>query len=337
MHSVRAVQCRFTDSGSAAASLYDVETAVPEPQGRDLLIRVEAVSVNPIDTKVRRRMTPDSTPRVLGWDAAGTVTAAGPQTELFSPGDRVYYAGTLLRPGSNAELQIVDERLAGQMPGSLDAAAAAALPLTAITAWELLFDRLHLTSDSTVLIVGGAGGVGSMAIQLAKDCGATVIATASRTESQEWVAALGADVVIDHGRPLVDGLAAESIDEVTHVALLTHSEQHFATSAQVLAPQGSLGMIDDPAEPVDVTLLKPKSLSLHWESMFTRSVYRTSDMIRQHEILNRVADLIDTGRIRSTLTQQLGPINAETIAAGHEQLESHTTIGKLVVSGWAEA
>ena len=336
MHLARAVECRFAASGAAADSLFDCETSVPDPGGRDLLVRITAVSVNPIDTKVRRRMTPDSEPRVLGWDAAGTVVAAGPAAEFFSPGDQVYYAGTLVRPGSNCELQIVDERLVGRLPDSLDAAAAAAVPLTAITAWELLVDRMGVTADSTVLIVGAAGGVGSMAVQLAKDCGSYVVGTASRSESQEWVTSLGADLVIDHHQSLADQLADADAPEVSHVALLTHSEQYFTAAAELLAPQGALGMIDDPAQPVDVTLLKPKSLSLHWESMFTRSVYRTPDMVRQHEILNRVADLIDAGQLRSTLTQQLGPISAASLIAGHEQLESHGTIGKLVVSGWPQ-
>ncbi len=331
---MRVVESRVTGSPEAADCLIDAEAPDPQPGPRDLLVAVEAVSVNPVDTKVRRRMSPGST-QILGWDAAGTVVGVGSDVELFSPGDTVYYAGDLTRQGSNAQLQVVDERIVGHRPASLGFAEAAALPLTAITAWELLFDRLHVDAESRVLIIGAAGGVGSIAVQLAKQvAGAAVIGTASRPDSRDWVLSLGADAVVDHTTGIAQGLPDAGIEEVTHVASLTHSDQHFADAVAALAPQGAFGLIDDPAEPLDIAAMKRKSLSLHWEFMFTRSMFTTPDVVRQHELLGRVGQLVDEGRIRTTLGTNYGPINAANLIRAHEQIESGRTIGKVVLSGW---
>lgn len=332
---MRAVRCAVTGSTDAGEALVDVEAPVPQPGPRDILVQVSAVSVNPVDTKVRRRMSAQSPPQVLGWDAAGTVVAVGPDVGMFTPGDEVFYAGDLTRAGSNAEYQAVDERIVGHKPATLDFATAAALPLTAITAWELLFDRLRIDSDSRLLIIGAAGGVGSVAVQLAAHVAScTVVGTASRPDSMDWVRSLGADAVIDHSRPLTEGLAAAGMSEVTHVASLTHSEQHFAEAVAALAPQGAYGLIDDPALPLDIAAMKRKSLSLHWEFMFTRAMFQTPDMSEQHRLLDRVADLVDSGRIRSTLGADYGAITASNLIRAHEQIESGTTVGKIVLSGW---
>lgn len=321
-------------------SLLDVELAQPAPQGRDLLVQVEAISVNPVDTKVRQRANPDGADKVLGWDAAGTVVATGADVTLFKPGDAVYYAGAIDRSGSNAQFQLVDERIVGRKPGTLDFAQAAAMPLTTITAWELLFDRLNLPRGATarprvILIVGGAGGVGSMAIQLARTLtNATVIATASREDSQAWVKALGAHHVVDHHGDLVAAVKAVAPQGVDDVLSLTHTEQHFAKLVELLKPQGKLALIDDPAKPLEINLLKQKSISLHWEFMYTRSLFHTEDMQAQHRLLNEVADLVDAGVLRTTLRENLGAINAENLRRAHQQVESASSIGKLVLSGW---
>lgn len=318
--------------------LVDVELARPEARGRDLLVRIEAVAVNPVDTKVRRFHAPpaDGAWRVPGWDAAGVVEAVGEQVTRFRPGDRVWYAGDLTRQGSNAEYQAVDERLVGRMPSSLGFAEAAALPLTAITAWELLFDRLQLRdAEGRLLIVGAAGGVGSIMIQLARALTrATVIATASRSETIDWVTALGAHHVIDHRRPLTEALRDAGIASVTHAASLTHTDHHYPQIVEALAPQGSLGLIDDPAHPLDVLALKRKSLSLHWELMFTRSLYQTGDMAEQGRLLDEVADMVDAGRVRSTLGDHFGVINAANLRRAHALLESGRARGKIVLQGF---
>ncbi|MHA6204720.1 zinc-binding alcohol dehydrogenase family protein [Dyella soli] len=322
-------------------SLLDVELPAPQAHGRDLLVKVEAISVNPVDTKIRQRVDPQGADKVLGWDAAGTVVAVGEEVSLFKPGDRVYYAGAIDRPGSNAELQLVDERIVGRKPATLDFAQAAALPLTTITAWELLFDRLGVPRGSSarsgvVLVMGGAGGVGSMAIQLARRLtNVTVIGSASRDDSRAWVREMGAHHVVDHRGDLVAQVRAVSPQGVDCVLSLTHTEQHFPALVELLKPQGRLGLIDDPATPLDVKLLKPKSLSLHWEFMYTRSLYQTDDMQAQHQLLNEVADLVDAGVLRSTLRENLGAIDAASLRKAHAQLESATTIGKLVLSGFA--
>ncbi|MAT60597.1 MAG: NADPH:quinone reductase [Micrococcales bacterium] len=336
VRSARAVQCDFVSDQIPTTVLSDVVVEVPEPRSRDILVQVEAVSVNPIDTKVRRRMTVADSPRVLGWDAAGVVRALGSDVQSFEIGDRVWYAGALTRPGSNCELQLVDERIVARRPASLNPAEAAALPLTSLTAWELLFDRLEVNPSARILVVGAAGGVGSIAVQLADYVGAAVIGTASRAETNQWLNSLGITTVLNHSRSLEEELSALNVSGVSHVALLTQSAMHFAAVAAILAPQGKLGMIDDPAEPIDITLLKGKSISLHWESMFTRSLYETSDMTRQHDILNQIADLVDEGSITSTFNHDLGVICAENLEQAHELVASQRTIGKIVLSGWPE-
>lgn len=321
-----------------AEALLDLELPDPVPVKRDLLVRVQAVSVNPVDTKVRRRSPPaDGAARVLGWDAAGIVEAVGPEASLFKPGDKVYYAGDITRPGSNAELQVVDERIVGRMPASLSFAEAAALPLTAITAWELLFDRLGVRpeTEGTLLIVGAAGGVGSILTQLARQLSRlTVVGTASRPETEAWVRELGAHHVVDHHRPLAAELRRIGLPEVTHVACLTHTDRHYAQLVEALAPQGRLGLIDDPAEPLDVMALKSKCLSLHWETMFARSRFQTADMQAQHELLDRVADLVDGGRLRSTLGEHFGRIDAANLKRAHAFIESGRARGKVVLDGF---
>ncbi len=323
-------------------ALLDADLPEPEPTGHDLRVRVAAVSVNPVDTKIRRGVKPAAgQPKVLGWDAVGVVDAVGDAVTLFKPGDRVWYAGDITRAGSNAELQCVDERLVGRAPATLSDTEAAALPLTAITAWELLFDRFGVTPETrgTLLVVGGAGGVGSVLIQLARQLTAlTVVATASRPATQDWVRQLGAHQVIDHRQPLAAQVQrlvdAGQIAPVTHVASLTQTDQHWDQLVELLAPQGKIGLIDDPASPLDVMQLKRKSLSLHWELMFTRSLFHTADMQRQHELLNQVADLVDAGRVRSTLAQHFGTITAANLRRAHAQIESGTTLGKIVLEGF---
>ncbi|MCE8033176.1 zinc-binding alcohol dehydrogenase family protein [Billgrantia tianxiuensis] len=319
-------------------ALVEITLAEPEPGPHDLQVEVRAVSVNPVDTKVRRN-APVNEPRVLGWDAAGVVRAVGSAVSRFRPGDEVFYAGDITRPGSNSELHLVDERIAGPKPATLDFAQAAALPLTSITAWELLFDRLGVAegggTNQSLLIVGAAGGVGSILTQLARRLtGLTVIGTASRPESQQWVTELGAHHVIDHRRPLTEELARVGIPEVDMVASLTHTESHFAQLVEALRPQGRLVLIDDPAEPLDVRTMKPKSLSLHWEMMFARSMFQTPDMVRQHELLTRVAELVDKGVIRTTLSERFGSLNVETLRRAHALVESGRTQGKIVLEGF---
>ena len=318
-------------------SLVDVTIDKPAPAGRDLLVKIAAVSVNPVDTKVRRRPTtaPDQ-PKILGWDAAGTVEATGPDCVLFKPGDKVWYAGSIARPGSNAEYQLVDERITGRMPKTLSFAEAAALPLTTITAWEMLFDRFAIrigkpASAGALLIIGGAGGVGSIALQLARRLtGLTVIATASRPETQAWCRALGAHHVIDHAQSLADQLAALGHNSVDYLFCTTATEQHLPVIPDLLAPQGKFGLIDDP-KALDALPFKRKSLSIHWEAMFVRSLFGTPDMIAQHNLLNEVAGLVEDGLIRTTLTETLGPIDAATLKRAHALIESGRAKGKVVL------
>ena len=324
-----------------ADALQDVDLPTPTPGPRDLLVEVKAISVNPVDTKIRRNVAPtDGDAKVLGWDASGIVKAVGSEVSLFQPGDRVYYAGAINRAGANSELHVVDERIVGHMPNSLPFAEAAALPLTAITAWELLFERLQITQGNTdlgqsLLIVGAAGGVGSILVQLARQLtGLTVIGTASRPETQAWVRELGAHHVIDHRQPLSEELKRIGINQVTHVASLTQTDQHFAQLVEALAPQGRLALIDDPEQPLDIMQLKRKSLSLHWELMFTRSLFETADMIEQHRLLDRVAELVDAGTLRTTLGEHFGSINAANLRRAHALLESSTAKGKIVLEGF---
>ncbi|MFG6469105.1 zinc-binding alcohol dehydrogenase family protein [Roseateles sp. BYS87W] len=318
-----------------------LDLTLPEPPLRphDLRVRVQAVSVNPVDTKVRRNRAPQpGQPEVLGWDAVGVVESIGPAVTGFAVGDRVYYAGAIDRRGSNAELHCVDHRIAARAPRDATDAQAAALPLTAITAWELLFDRLGVPegggAGQTLLVVGAAGGVGSLLVQLARQLTQLrIVATASRPDTQAWVRELGAHAVVDHHQPLRAQLAAAGVPEVHHVASLTHTDQHWAQLVEVTAPQGRIALIDDPTAPLDVMALKRKSISLHWELMFTRSLYGTPDLAEQGRLLARVADLVDAGQLRSTVTEVLSPINAAQLRAAHARLESGQMRGKLVVTG----
>jgi zinc-binding alcohol dehydrogenase family protein len=325
---------------SAAGSLHDIVLPDPVASGHDLLVEIKAISVNPVDTKVRSGTNPPVGEwKVLGWDAAGVVRAVGPDVSLFKPGDRVWYAGDISRQGTNAELHLVDERIVGHMPKSLSFAQAAALPLTSITAWEMLFDRLGLKQgkapgNDRLLIIGASGGVGSIMTQLARQLtAATVIGTASRPETQAWVRDLGAQHVIDHSRPLVEELKQIGIDSVSHIVSLNSTDQHFAQIVEAIAPQGKFGLIDDPA-PIDVNKLKRKSVSLHWELMFTRSLFRTDDMIAQHHLLNEMANLVDAGVVRTTLGEHFGRINAANLMRAHTLLQSGKSRGKIVLEGF---
>ncbi|MNJ99238.1 Zinc-type alcohol dehydrogenase-like protein [compost metagenome] len=318
-------------------SLLDVTLPDPVAKGHDLLVEVKAISVNPVDVKVRSSANPpDGEYKVIGWDAAGIVRAVGDAVTLFKPGDRVFYAGSIARAGTNSELHLVDEFITGHMPASLDFAPAAALPLTAITAWELLFERLEVSRDSkeTILIIGAAGGVGSILLQLARQLtGLTVIGTASRPQTQQWVSELGAHHVIDHTKPLSQELKKIGIDNVKYVASLNQTDQHFAEIVESLAPQGKLALIDDPAA-LDIRLLKRKSISLHWEFMFTRALFGTPDMHKQHELLNEVARLIDAGIVKTTVAEHFGTINAANLRRAHTLLESNSSKGKIVLEGF---
>ncbi len=330
----------YTQHGLSAAdpeSLRDIELPRPVPGPHDLLVKVRAISVNPVDTKVRKG-APTEVPRVLGWDAAGLVEAVGESVSLFKVGDRVFYAGAIDRAGANAEYQLVDERIVGHAPKKLDDAQAAALPLTSITAWELLFERLGVAEESgagdALLIIGAAGGVGSILTQLARKLTRlTVIGTASRDETKTWVRELGAHHVIDHSQPLPAQLHALGIQQVRYVASLTHTDKHYAQIVEALAPQGKLAVIDD-HERLDAMPLKRKSISLHWEMMFTRSLFQTPDMIRQHELLDRVAQLIDAGRLQTTLGQHFGKITAENLRRAHALIETNKARGKIVLEGF---
>ena len=315
-------------------ALQDIELPEPVAGPRDLLVEVKAISVNPVDTKVRQNVQPEAdAAKVLGWDVAGVVKAVGSDVSLFKVGDTVFYAGSIARAGANSERHVVDERIVGHMPKSLDFAQAAALPLTAITAWELLFERLGVTEGKTdeqqsLLIVGAAGGVGSILTQLARQLTALkVIGSASRAETKTWVRELGADVVVDHSQALSEELKRHGINTVTHVASLTQTDQHLDQLVEALAPQGKLALIDDPK-------LKRKSLSLHWEFMYTRSLFETPDMIEQHHLLNRVADLIDAGTLRTTVGEHFGTINAANLRRAHALLESGKSKGKIVLEGF---
>jgi zinc-binding alcohol dehydrogenase family protein len=337
---MKAVAYTRNQAITAAESLFDLELPAPEPGEFDLLIEVKAISVNPVDVKIRANVAPENgAPKIVGWDAAGIVRAVGNKVSLFKPGDKVWYAGSLARAGTNSELHVVDERIVGRMPQSLGFAEAAALPLTAITAWELLFDRLRVLDNAhaagnSLLIVGAAGGVGSILTQLARQLtGLTVIGTASRPETHAWVKELGAHHVIDHSKDFESQLQALGIGNVNFIAGLNQSGKHFTRFAAVVAPQGRIALIDDPDE-IDVRLLKRKSVSLHWEFMFTRSMFATDDQIAQHRLLNRVAELVDAGTIKTTLSENFGTINAANLKRAHALLESGRTKGKIVLEGF---
>jgi zinc-binding alcohol dehydrogenase family protein len=322
-----------------AAALQDLNVPDPTPGAQDLLVRVNAISVNPVDTKVRRHRAPkEGMPEVLGWDAVGIVQAVGNAVKGFKSGDRVYYAGAINRPGSNSELQVVDARIAALAPNTLNDAQAAALPLTSITAWELLFDRLQIAQGSgtghALLVIGGAGGVGSILIQLARQLTQLrVVATASRPETQAWCRSLGAHDVINHAQPLRAQLNALNMAHVHYVASLTQTDKHWDALVDALAPQGKLGLIDD-FPGVDISKLKSKSLSLHWELMFTRSLFDTPDMAAQGKLLADLAALVDAGRIKTTLAEDFGSINAANLRRAHALIESGKARGKVVLHGW---
>jgi NADPH:quinone reductase len=325
---------------SDAKSLVDIELPRPVPKGCDLLVKVQAVSVNPVDTKMRMRAEPPAGEwRVLGWDAVGVVEAAGPDAKLFKAGDQVFYAGTLNRQGTNAEFHLVDERIVGPKPRTLSIAEAAALPLTAITAWEMLFDRLDVKKPvpgaaNAVLVIGGAGGVGSIAIQLARALtDLTVIATASRPETVTWVKGLGAHHVVDHGKPLATEIAKLGIGSPAFVFSTTQTDKHFDQIVEAIAPQGRFGLIDDP-DLIDVRKIKRKSASLHWEFMFTRSMFETADVAEQNKLLTAVARLVDAGKIKTTLGETYGAINAANLRRAHALIESGKARGKIVLEGF---
>ncbi|SNY72184.1 zinc-binding alcohol dehydrogenase family protein [Pantoea sp. GL120224-02] len=316
-------------------ALYELDVAQPQPGARDLLVKIHAIAVNPVDTKVRNG-APTDKPRILGWDAVGVVEAVGEAVTLFQPGDEVFYAGDITRAGSYAEYGLVDERIAGHKPRTLNDADAAALPLTSLTAWELLFDRLEVQTDdnAALLIIGAGGGVGSILTQLARKLtNLTVIGTASRPETADWVRSLGAHHVVNHQQPLGEQLAAIGYPQVRYVASLTHTDSYYSQLVDVLAPQGKLALIDDP-ETLDVVPLKRKAISLHWELMFTRSLFQTRDMQRQHDILERVSQLIDDQTLQTTAGEHHGTINAANLRKAHALIESGRARGKIVLSGF---
>lgn len=323
---------------SKADSFIEFETEKPHPTGKDLLVKVQAVSVNPVDYKVRKTSLKDKTqeqPKIIGWDAVGIVEAVGYDVSLFKKGDAVFYAGDITRSGSNQEYQLVDERIVGFAPNKLSIEAAAAMPLTSLTAYEILFDRLRLSKEQdqgkSVLIIGGAGGVGSVAIQLAKKLlGLTVIATASRPDTVQWCTELGADFVVNHAQ-LVEEMTAIGHAEVDFILDFVDVNQYWDAFVKLIKPQGQIGSISDPSEPVNLRQLKGKSVSFHWELMFTRAMFHTADMARQHEILNSVAGLLDNGTLKSTLNTALKGFSAENLKEAHRLLESGKTIGKVVV------
>lgn len=337
---MKAIGYREAGPLESADSLVDIELDRPTPEGRDLLVAVSAISVNPVDTKIRRNVSPETGQwKVLGWDAVGKVVETGPDVADFKVGDEVFYAGSLIRPGANSEFHLVDERIVGRKPASLSDAEAAALPLTAITAYEMLFHRLDVLKPvpgaaRAIVIIGGAGGVGSIAIQLLRALtDLTVIATASRPQTQDWVRSLGAHHVIDHTRPIAAQVAALGIGAPAFVFSTTETHRHFQEIIDLIAPQGRFGLIDDP-ESLDAMGFKRKSVSLHWEFMFTRSLFQTADMGEQGKLLNQVADMIDAGKLRSTMTEALSPINAINLKAAHAILESGKARGKVVLTGF---
>ncbi|MBP1843755.1 zinc-binding alcohol dehydrogenase family protein [Rhizobium petrolearium] len=338
---MRAVGFNTPQPVTAETSLLDIELPVPEAKGRDLLVEIKAVSVNPVDTKVRASATVEAGQyRVLGYDAAGIVKTVGPDVKLFKPGDEVYYAGAINRPGTNAEFHLVDERIAGFKPKTLSFEEAAALPLTTITAYEALFHRMKVQDKvagawNAVLIIGGAGGVGSIAIQLLRELSdVTVIGTGSRPETQQWIKELGAHHVLDHSKPMTKQLAEMAIGAPAFVFSTTHTDQHIKDIIELIAPQGRFSLIDDPKEPMDLRPFKSKALSIHWEMMFARPVWQTADMIEQHKLLNHVAELVDAKKIRTTLSEVLGTISAANLKKAHAMIESNRTKGKLVLSGF---
>jgi len=331
----------YTKMGPIAAdlSLEDIVIDDPVPGSRDLLVEIKAISVNPVDTKVRQRAEPESGHKVIGWDASGVVQSVGADVVNYKVGDEVYYAGALDRPGINSELHVVDERIVGRKPTTLSHSDAAALPLTTITAWELLFDRFGIAEgggeNQSLLIIGGAGGVGSMMIQLATNfTKLNVVATASRPDTIAWCKKMGAHHVINHREDMKAALDTLNVIP-NYVAGLTATDQHFEFIADVIAPQGKFGLIDDPdASAINIGLLKQKSVSLHWEFMYTRSMMQTDDIEAQRDLLNRVSDAVDAGTIITTANRKMGSINAGNLKKAHAFQESGSAIGKTVLEGF---
>jgi NADPH:quinone reductase len=337
---MKAIGYRTLGTIDRADALVDIEIERPTAKGHDLLVEVAAISVNPVDTKVRARASSEQGQwKVLGWDAVGRVVEIGESVTAFKPGDEVFYAGSITRPGANSQFHLVDERIVGHKPQTLSNAEAAALPLTAITAWEMLFDRLDVRrpvpgAAPAILIVGGAGGVGSIAIQLVRALtDVTVIATASRSETQEWVRELGAHYVVDHSKPIAEQVAALGISAPAFVFSTTNTDHHLDQIIELIAPQGRFGLIDDP-QALNIIGFKRKSVSIHWELMFTRAIFQTPDMDAQGKLLNEVARLVDAGRIRSTLNQVLRPINAAILKQAHTLIETGHSKGKIVIEGF---
>ncbi|MCL6572061.1 MAG: zinc-binding alcohol dehydrogenase family protein [Bacillus sp. (in: Bacteria)] len=323
-------------------SLFDLELERPIPNGKDLLVKINAISINPVDTKVRSpKEQIEKEPKIIGWDASGVVVEVGEDCKLFKPGDEVFYAGSITRPGTYCEYHLVDERIVGRKPKTISHAEAAALPLTAITAWEALFERLLIDATNkeenqlkSVLIIGGAGGVGSIAIQLAKWAGLKVITTASREETVSWVKNFGADYVINHHKSLKEQLLPIQLEQVDYILCLNNTDHYWENMADLIKPQGKICSIVENKQPLDLNLLKSKSVTFVWEFMFTRSMFHTEDMKNQHLLLNRISELIDEGHIKTTLNNKLAPINAATIRKAHSLVENGTTIGKIVVEGF---
>ena len=320
------------------SSLQNIELPSPKVSGRDLLVEIKAIAVNPVDFKIRQGVKPEAGQwKIIGWDATGIVKAVGEAVEHFQPGDEVWYAGDLTRPGSYAEYQLVDERIVGNKPKSLSFADAAALPLTTLTAWELLFDRMEVAKenpDKSILVIGAAGGVGSILVQLAKQLTQLkVIGTASRPETTAWLETLGVDHVLNHRNKLSEELEKHGLPAVDYVVSLTATDQHFEEIVKLIKPQGKFGLIDDPKQ-LNVMPLKSKAVSTHFELMFTRSLYQTADMIEQHHILNRAAELIDQGILKSTVGEHFGIINAANLRKAHALLESGKAKGKIVLEGF---
>lgn len=320
-----------------AESFISFDTELPQPEGRDLLVKIKAISVNPVDFKIRQSSAKDTaldTPKIIGWDAVGTVEEVGSEVSLFKKGDEVYYAGDITRNGSNAEYQLIDERIVGKKPTTLSDAQAAAIPLTALTAWEILFDRMRIGEKDrgkSILIIGGAGGVGSIAIQLAKKiAGLKVITTASRPETTDWCKAQGADIVVNH-KNLVHEVKAAGCEQVDFIVDFVDTNAYWDTMAELIKPQGHIASITGSAEPVALNKLKNKSVSFSWELMYTRSMFQTDDMVEQHHILNKVAQLLDNGTLKTTLNHTLQGFTVENLKEAHRHLESGKAIGKTVV------
>ena len=328
-----------SDPQTGAEALRDIEIPKPSPKGRDLLVKIEAVSVNPVDVKTRARVPADrKDATILGFDGAGVIESVGDRVRNFKPGDEVFYAGTLVRPGTYAEYHLVDERIVGRKPKSLSFPEAAAVPLTAITSWEMLFHRLAIpegSSGASVLIIGGTGGVGSMAVQLARQLTRLTVVTTSFDDAEEraWCRKNGADHVVDHTKPIAAQIAALNIAPVKFVFSTNMTGHHFLQIAELIAPQGRFGLIDDP-EPFDLRLIKVKSVSTHWENMFTRSIFETEDMDAQRDLLTRLSQMIDNGQIRTTLAEVLGPINATTLTGAHNRIWERRAPGKMVMVGF---